>query len=76
MIFLPEEKNIEKLWYKSEVEDLKAYASEQGYSENQTKTFVANSILALIKESYKGAVSGKEIDKLAREKLEGLDLNL
>lgn len=76
MIFLPEEKNIEKLWYKSEAENLEAYASEQGYSENQTKTFVANSILALIEENYSGTASEEEIDKLAREKLEELDLNL
>lgn len=72
---MPEEKNIEKLWYQNEAEDLKSYASEQAYSENQTKTFIANSILALIKENYSGTASEKEIDKLAREKLEELDLN-
>lgn len=77
MIFLPDEKDIKRKWYQHEADELKEYAKAQGFTEPQTREFVKNSILNLLKADYHGVVEDdEEAERLGKTDFEKLGIKI
>lgn len=77
MIFLPDEKNIDKKLLESEIAELQEYAELQGFTDAQTKNFVRNTVLDSIKSKYVGlSESDAELEKMANDELKRLGIEL